>query len=126
VKLTAFVAKRHRAVHRLVLEAFVGPCPEGFEGCHFDGDPSNNAVKNLRWDTHLNNMKDIQRHGRHFTPFGLKKGEENHTTKIDAAAVHYIRASPQRRGVLAELARKYGISDTQVRRIRLREAWAHI
>jgi hypothetical protein len=48
-----------RCVHQLVLEAFVGPKPEGQEGCHFpDPDKSNNSVANLRWDTHLENVRD--------------------------------------------------------------------
>lgn len=55
----------HRPVHRLVLEAFVSPRPEGMEGCHYDGDPSNNAVGNLRWDTRTANAADMLRHGRH-------------------------------------------------------------
>lgn len=50
-------------VHRLVLEAFVGPCPEGMEGCHIDGDGTNNRLDNLRWDTHVGNVKDSIRHG---------------------------------------------------------------
>ena len=54
-----------RLVHRIVLEAFAGPCPEGMEGCHNDGDTSNNAVENLRWDTHSENNFDIVRHGNH-------------------------------------------------------------
>lgn len=54
-----------RAVHRLVLEAFVGPCPEGMEGCHEDGDPTNNRLENLRWGTHSSNMLDRVRHGNH-------------------------------------------------------------
>lgn len=45
-------------IHRLVLEAFIGPCPIGMEGCHNDGDCSNNALTNLRWDTHAANMRD--------------------------------------------------------------------
>lgn len=45
----------HRLVHRLVLEAFVGPCPAGMECCHGDSDRSNNALSNLRWDTHQAN-----------------------------------------------------------------------
>lgn len=52
-------------VHRLVLIAFVGPCPEGMEGCHFDGNPSNNVVSNLRWDTRSANILDAVRHGTH-------------------------------------------------------------
>ena len=56
------VRKRAR-VHRLVLEAFIGPCPDGMECCHNDGDPSNNHISNLRWDTRINNRQDAIRHG---------------------------------------------------------------
>jgi len=38
-----------RRVDHLVLLAFVGPCPEGYECRHLDGDPANNHVDNLRW-----------------------------------------------------------------------------
>lgn len=52
-------------VHRLVLGAFVGECPEVLdEGCHGDGDPGNNALGNLRWDTTSENARDRTRHGR--------------------------------------------------------------
>lgn len=34
-------------VHRLVLETFVGPCPDGLECCHKDGNKSNNDLSNL-------------------------------------------------------------------------------
>jgi hypothetical protein len=36
-------------VHRLVLEAFVGPCPAGMEAKHRDGDYTNNTLSNLLW-----------------------------------------------------------------------------
>ena len=50
--------------HLLVLEAHVSPRPVGLEGCHNDGDPTNNVVGNLRWDTHSANLLDIARHAR--------------------------------------------------------------
>jgi hypothetical protein len=53
----------YRFVHRLVLEAFVGPCPEGMECRHLDGDPANNRLENLRWGTHRENAADQVRHG---------------------------------------------------------------
>lgn len=56
---------RRALVHRLVLESFVGPCPEGWECCHNDGDPTNNRLENLRWDTRSNNGHDRVRHGNH-------------------------------------------------------------
>lgn len=55
-----------RRVHRLVLEAFVGPCPEGQEGCHGPGGPSDNRLENIRWDTREENARDIVRHGHHW------------------------------------------------------------
>lgn len=50
-------------VHRLVLEAFVGPCPEGMEGLHYDDIPANNHLSNLRWGTRSDNMHDRTRNG---------------------------------------------------------------
>lgn len=49
--------------HRLVLLAFAGPCPEGMEACHNDGDQTNNAPSNLRWDTRSANQMDCVAHG---------------------------------------------------------------
>ncbi len=52
-----------KPVHHLVLTAHVSPRPEGMEGCHNDGDITNNEVANLRWDTPNENRIDIIRHG---------------------------------------------------------------
>lgn len=51
------------SVHRLVLLAFIGPCPEGMEACHNDGDKRNNHLSNLRYDTSSANHLDRNRHG---------------------------------------------------------------
>lgn len=53
------------SVHRLVLLAFVGPCPEGMEVRHLNGVPADNRLTNLRYGTSLENKMDIIRHGRH-------------------------------------------------------------
>lgn len=50
-------------VCRLVLLAFVGPCPEGQEACHDpDPNPMNCRLLNLRWDTRSENRLDRVRH----------------------------------------------------------------
>jgi hypothetical protein len=52
--------RRHmRAVHRLVLTAFIGPPPAGYEGCHNNGQAADCTLGNLRWDTHAANMADM-------------------------------------------------------------------
>lgn len=58
------VRKGHK-VSRLVLRAFVGPCPDGMESLHWDDDKDNNALSNLRWGTRSQNMLDKVRNGRH-------------------------------------------------------------
>lgn len=81
--------QRTALVHHLVLNAFVGERPAGTEACHKDGDASNNAVNNLRWDTHLANEDDKRRHGTH-----------HHTVKTHCPQGHLL-ASPNL--VLSEL-----------------------
>lgn len=66
-----------RFVHQLVMEAFVGPCPEGHEVRHLDGNPANNrwmpggesatraAGGNLIYGTRSENVRDALRHGTH-------------------------------------------------------------
>lgn len=57
--------RKQALVHRLVLEAFVGPCPDGLEACHGDGNTTNNELANLRWDSSSANNFDIVEHGHH-------------------------------------------------------------
>jgi hypothetical protein len=68
VCLTFNGKNKTRTTHTLVLEAFVGPRPVEPSGkpyhlCHNDGDESNDAPENLRWDTCKNNMGDKAKHG---------------------------------------------------------------
>ena len=45
-------------LHKLVMQAFVGRCPEGLEVCHGDSAKPNNALTNLRYDTRASNVAD--------------------------------------------------------------------
>jgi hypothetical protein len=53
-------------VHRLVAAAFLGPRPDGMMICHWNGDPADNRVENLRYATRVDNALDSLRHGTHF------------------------------------------------------------
>lgn len=52
-------------IHILVAAAFLGPRPAGMDVCHNDGDKTNNAVSNLRYDTRSNNILDSVATGAH-------------------------------------------------------------
>ena len=75
--------KSKQLVPRLVLAAFEGPCPPGHQCCHYDDDPGNNHLSNLRWDTPSSNSLDAVRNGRHSNarkthcPQGHEYTEEN-------------------------------------------------
>ena len=45
--------REDHSVHRLVLETFIGPCPDGMECRHLDGDRTNNHIFNLAWGTSM-------------------------------------------------------------------------
>lgn len=109
-------------LHRMVLEAFVGPCPEGMECCHNNGNPVDNRLSNLRWDTHAANHEDMREHGTESAP-PLHLGEKHPNSKLNFAAVREIRGTPKYRGMAAHFSRKFGISDTHVIRIWRGEGW---
>lgn len=54
-----------RRVHRLVMEAFIGPCPPGLEVRHYDDNPRNNNIENLLYGDRSANMRDAVRNGVH-------------------------------------------------------------
>lgn len=116
---------RMRRIHRLVLEAFVGPCPEGMMGCHRDGDPANNALTNLRWDTAQGNQDDSVRHGTKVMP-PVARGAAHGNSVLTEAQVTLIRAQPLRRGLYSELGRQLGVSHQTIRQAWQGRTWTHV
>lgn len=52
-------------VHHLVLEAFVGPKPEGLQARHLNDVKTDNRLENLVWGTVKENSQDAVRNGVH-------------------------------------------------------------
>lgn len=108
---------KYFAIARLVLETFVGSPPEGMEVCHNNGDPHDNRLKNLRYDTHEANMLDASNHNAW--------GENIETeiipeTKVEIDTVpdtfgEQLRVLRISQGLTqVDLASKVGISDSYV------------
>lgn len=91
-----------RYVHRLVMEAFVGPCPDGLEVLHGDDNTANNQLGNLSYGKHTTNIEQRMMRGR-----GVKVSRE------DVADIR----KRYRRGMGPVLAAEKGISLSQVNRI---------
>ena len=109
-----------RYVHRLVLEAFVGPCPRGSVGCHGDGNPANNRLGNLRWDTPTANEADKLRHGTR------RVGSANGGSKLHEEEVLEIRRRSSEGEPMRQLASEFVISWQNVQAIVARRSWRHL
>ena len=107
-----------KMVSHIVLETFTGPRPEGMVACHNDGNPDNNHIDNLRWDTMSNNHLDKRVHG---TDHG---GANNPMAKLTQEEVDEIRASyVPRKVTYPMLAEKYGVSRHTIVNIITRYTW---
>lgn len=76
-------------LHVAILRAFEGEAPAGHEGCHNDGDPSNNVLSNLRWGTHSSNGLDVAKHGgRKLSPVQVREARMRYKPfcKVNGAA----------------------------------------
>ena len=58
---------KHHKVHWLVLEAFVGPRPQGYYGCHKNDVRKDNRLENLYWGTPKENSRDTLQNGGHLS-----------------------------------------------------------
>ena len=114
---SAVCGRRSAKIHRLVLEAFVGPPPKGMECRHLDGNQQNNALSNLQWGTSTENAADRRQHGT------LSRGSKHGASKLTEAAVLEIRASTEPGVVLAD---RYGVVDSCISSVRKGLKWRHV
>lgn len=110
----------HFSVYRLVLEAFVGPCPEGMEACHWDGNSLNSRLGNLRWGTKLENMEDNRRNG---VRMGQPPRSGHALARLTEDDIRCIRAEPYFPGVYRMLGRCFAIGSRHIRDIRAGKYW---
>lgn len=103
---------RRELIHRLVLSTFVREPKDGEQACHWDGDPGNNRLSNLRWGTPEENWRDrvAVGHGRSWS-------------KLSPDQVVEIRARAATGTSAESLAPQYGVSGTQIRNIVRGDQW---
>lgn len=107
-------------IHRMVAEAFIGPCPPGMEVCHGDGDRGNNTVANLRYGTRTENMADTLRHGTR--PVGVRHG----IAKLNDEKVRAIRTLIATKEPMQSIGSRFGVSATTILHIKQGSIWRHV
>lgn len=108
-------------IHRLVLEAFVGPIVKGKTANHIDADRRNNCLSNLEICTYSENIRHAYRLGHRSA-----KGENNTRCKLDNKIVRAIRRMRQKGVPGIEVAKIFQLSPDHVCRIYKRRLWNHI
>ncbi|QGJ94945.1 HNH endonuclease [Gordonia phage RedWattleHog] len=127
VSLSKDGRSRPYLVHRIILLTFVGPCPEGMEGLHHNGDATDNRLVNLRWGTSVENKADMVRLGENFNA-NKERCPRGHLLRTPnlvrgpgraclscARARAYLHYYPERSGDLqAESDRRYAELELEV------------
>jgi len=109
-------ASREAYVHRLVLEAFVGPAPIGYVADHINRDRSDNKLTNLRWLSQYENLL------RRIHPCG----ENRPAAILKEDQVRVIRAGPFYLGRDGVLAKEYGVAAKTISDARRGRTWTHL
>lgn len=111
--------REDRFVHLLVAEAFIGPCPAGYEVNHKDGNKSNCRLKNLEYVTPAENTEHAMR-------LGLKaRGSRHGRSKLNELAVSMIKKALKHSSV-SSVARMYKIGRAAISKIKNGRTWAHV
>lgn len=111
-------AARH--VHRLVLEAFVGPCPPKMVAAHGNGIRTDNRVENLRWATQSENHRDKEMHGT------WQGGSRSSTSKLTEADIPVIDALYCAGETYTAIGKRFGVDYTTIQRAVCRRTWRHV
>ncbi len=108
------------SVHTIVLEAFVGPAPNGMECCHGDSDPTNNNLWNLRWGTKVENERDKIANGT------SPQGERHGRSKLTAGQVQEARILHKHGFQQNTIGRIFGVNPDTISKIILGNTWNHL
>lgn len=102
--------------HRLSWELNVGPIPKGLSVLHRCDNRRCVNPAHLFLGTQADNLIDAASKGR------MRRGPQHHNTKLSEAQVRAIRANGER---AVTLAKKMGVSDSNIRHVRAGRTWRH-
>ena len=110
---------------RLVLSAFVSICPKSpnvkrYEASHLNGNPRDNRLENLKWETSQENNQRKKQHGTWICgeKFRDAKLSEKKVLKAYQMACNGVR--------FTEIAKRFGVDRTAISQICYGKTWKHL
>lgn len=107
-------------ISHCVLLAFIGPRKAGTQACHNNGIRTDNRPENLRWDTAKNNTADKLLHGTQ------QRGSSIVNSKLNEMSVREVRRLVANGTPQTQVAKMFGIRQTNVSMIVHRKTWKHV
>jgi len=138
IRLGKKILYKHRFFHRLVAENFLEkPSEEQTYVLHLDHNLSNDVVGNLKWATKQEMLDHQQTNpkvlkarkisGKRIVAYNKKRGVVgNKLTSTQVIHIKKLLAKPNRKTRLKMIARRFGISEMQLYRIKTGENWGHV
>lgn len=117
-------------VHRVVAEAFLGKCPDGYVVNHKDGDKSNNNIDNLEYVTPSENNQhalnnNLRSHPHNFS--NMKRGENHYNASITEEQAKYIlRLHKETHFGARKLSKMTNISIGAIGNLIAGRSWKHL
>ena len=111
-----------RSLHRLVLTAFIGPCPPDMECNHKNAVRADNRLENLEWVTHSDNEKHAHQILGRCTP----RGETHYNAKLTEVEVKVIKQARFLKIPAKWLANWFNVGNRVITELWSGRTWRHI
>ncbi|MBN2486673.1 MAG: HNH endonuclease [Bacteroidales bacterium] len=124
-----------KSLHRLVADLFLAPpVPAVVDGIsverdnviHIDYNKSNNYYKNLIWATRPEMFAHSRKSPRTAAAIERRKGEITNSKLTETEVIRLKKKLKRGKVPLYKIAKEFGITHTQLNRIRRGDNWAHV
>jgi hypothetical protein len=127
IESTGKKSRSLKAVHRLVAEAFVEkPCANCRFVIHENYNLLDNRAANLAWVTRGDLTKHNKQNPRVKAALDKIKGKVTNSKLTETQVIRLKKKLKRSSNPLYKIAREFGITHTQLNRIRRGENWGHI
>ncbi len=116
-----------KSLHRLVAEEFLKqPNKESNNVIHVDFNKWNNHESNLRWSTRPEMFAHSRKSPRTAAAILKRKGEITNSKLTETEVMRLKKRLRRGKTPLYKIAKEFGITHTQLNRIRRGENWSHV